>query len=59
MDPPTPLIRRPLWMVPCTDHKNGIDFFMRLAKWPKIDIKECQDLIFKVDFQRQKSLKSS
>ena len=42
----------------CTDHKNGIDFFMRLVKWPKIDVKKCQNLILKVDFQRQKSFKS-
>ena len=32
----------------CPDHKNGIDFFMRL-------VKKCQNLISKVDFQRQKS----
>ena len=24
------------WSHDCTDHKNGIDFFMRLVKWPKI-----------------------
>ena len=32
----------------CTDHKNGIDFFMRPFKWPKIDVKKCQNLIFNV-----------
>ena len=42
----------------CTDHKNGIDFFVRLVKWPKIDVKKCQNLIFKVYFQRQKSFES-
>ena len=31
-----------------SDHKNGIDFFMRLVKWPKIDFKKCQNLIFNV-----------
>ena len=31
-----------------TDHKNGIAFFMRLVKWPKIAVKKCQNLIFKV-----------
>ena len=41
-----------------TDHKNGIDFFLRLVKWPKIDVKKCQNLIFKVHFQRQKSFES-
>ena len=46
------------WSHSCTDHKNGIDFFMRLVKWPKIDIKKCQNLIFKVDFQYQKSSES-
>ena len=35
-----------------------IDFFLRLVKWPKIDVKKCQNLIFKVDFQRQKSFES-
>ena len=39
----------------CTDHKNGFDFFMRLVKWPKIALKMCQNLTFKVNFQRQKS----
>ena len=43
------------WSYDCTDCKNGIDFFMRLVKWPKIDVKKCQNLIFKVDFQCQKS----
>ena len=38
------------WSYDCTDHKNDIDFFMRLVKWPKIDVKKCQNLIFKVDF---------
>ena len=33
-------------------------FFMRLVKWPKIDVKKCQNLIFKVDFHHQKSSKS-
>ena len=42
----------------CTDHKNGIDIFMGLVKWPKIDVKKCQNLIFKVDFQHKKSFKS-
>ena len=46
------------WSYDCTDHKSGIDFFMRLVKWPKIDVKKCQNLIFKVDFQHQKSFKS-
>ena len=46
------------WSYDCNDHKNGIDFFMRLVKWPKIDVKVCQNLIFKVDFQRQKSVES-
>ena len=26
----------------CTDHKNGIDFLVRLDKWPKIAAKKCQ-----------------
>ena len=42
------------WRYDCTDHKNGFDFFMRLVKWPKIAVKKCQNLIFKVNFQRQK-----
>ena len=42
------------WSHSYTDHKNGIDFFMRLVKWPKIAVKKCQNLIFKVNFQRQK-----
>ena len=41
-----------------TDCKNGFDFFMRLTKWPKIAVKKCQNLIFKVNFQRQKSSES-
>ena len=28
---------------------------MRLIKWPKIAIKKCQNLFFKVNFQHQKS----
>ena len=39
-------------------HKNAFDFFMRLVKWPKIAVKKCQNLIFKVNFQRQKSPES-
>ena len=46
------------WGCDSTDHKNGIEFFLRLVKWPKIDVKKCQNLIFKVDFQRQKSFES-
>ena len=46
------------WSYDCTDKKKGIDFFTRLVKWPKIDVKKCQNLIFKVDFQRQKSFES-
>ena len=46
------------WSYDCTDCKTGIDFFMRLVKWPKIAVKKCQNLIFKVNFQRQKSSKS-
>ena len=30
--------------------KKGIDFFTRLVKWPKIDVKKSQNLIFKGDF---------
>ena len=41
-----------------TDRKNGFDFFMRLTKWPKIAVKKCQNLIFKVNFQCQKSSES-
>ena len=42
------------WSYDCTDHKNGIDFFfIRLVKWPKIEFKKCQNLIFKVNFQCQ------
>ena len=39
-------------------NKKGIGFFTRLVKWPKIDVKKCQNLIFKVDFQHQKSFES-
>ena len=46
------------WRYDCTDHKNGFDFFMRIVKWPKIAVKKCQNLIFKVNFQRQKSFQS-
>ena len=46
------------WRYDCTDHKNGFDFFMRLVKWPKIAVKKCQNLIFKVNFQHQKSSES-
>ena len=46
------------WSHSYTDHKNGIDFFMRLVKWPKIAVKKCQNLIFKVNSQRQKSSES-
>ena len=46
------------WSHSYTDHKNGIAFFMRLVKWPKIAVKKCQNLIFKVDFQHQKSFDS-
>ena len=42
------------WRYDCTDQKNGFDFFMRLVKWPKIAVKKCQNLIFKVNFQCQK-----
>ena len=31
--------------------KMVLIFFTRLVKWPKIDVKKCQNLIFKVDFQ--------
>ena len=27
------------WIHDYTDHKNGIDFFMRLVKWPRIAVK--------------------
>ena len=37
-----------------TYHKNELDFFMILVKWPKIAVKKCQNLVFKVNFQRQK-----
>ena len=43
------------WRYDCTDHKNGFDFFMRLVKWPKIAVKKCQNFIFNVNFQLQKS----
>jgi hypothetical protein len=46
------------WSHSRTDHKNGIDFFIRLVKVPKIAVKKCQNLIFKVDFQRQKPSES-
>ena len=46
------------WRYDCTVQKNGFDFFMRLVKWPKIAVKKCQNLIFKVNFQRQKSPES-
>ena len=46
------------WSYDCTDHKNDIDFFMRLVKWPKIDVKKCENLIFKADFKCQKSSES-
>ena len=42
----------------CTDQKNGFEFFMRFVKWPKIDVKKCQNPIFKVDFQCPKSSES-
>ena len=32
--------------------------FSWLVKWPKIAVKKCQNLIFKVNFQRQKSPES-
>ena len=32
------------WSYDCTDHKNDIDFFMRLVKWPKIAVKKSQIL---------------
>ena len=28
----------------CTDHRNDIGFFMRLAKWPKIAVKKSQKI---------------
>ena len=46
------------WRYDCTDHKNEFDFFIRLVKRPKIAVKKCQNLIFKVNFQRQKSFES-
>ena len=30
------------WSHDCTDHKNGIGFFLRLVKWPKIAVKKSQ-----------------
>ena len=30
------------WSHDCTDHENGIGFFMRLFKWPKIAVKKSQ-----------------
>ena len=42
------------WSYDYPDHKNGIDFFMRHVKWPKIkDVKMCQNLIFNIDFNVQ------
>ena len=38
--------------------KTVLIFFMRLVKWPKIAVTKCQNLIFKVNFQGQKSSKS-
>ena len=46
------------WRYDYADHKNEFDFFMRLVKWPKIAVKKCQNLNFKVGFQRQKSSES-
>ena len=46
------------WRYDCPDHKNGLYFFSRLVKWPKIAVKKCQNLIFKVNFQCQKSSES-
>ena len=46
------------WRYDSTDHKNEFYFFMRLVKRPKIAVKKCQNLIFKVNFQRQKSSES-
>ena len=37
------------WSHDCTDHNNDNDFFMRLDKWLKIDVKKCQNLIFIVE----------
>ena len=42
------------WRYDFTDCENGFVFSMRLVKWPKIAVKKCQNLIFKVNFQRQK-----
>ena len=36
----------------------SMEFDKKPFKWPKIDVKKWQNLIFKVDFQRQKSFKS-
>ena len=30
------------WRHYCTDYKNDLDFFLRLAKWPKIAVKKSQ-----------------
>ena len=38
-----------------TDYKNDLNFFLRLVKWPKIAVKKCQNLIFKVNFQLQQA----
>ena len=46
------------WRYDWTDHKSAIDFFMRLVKWLQIAVKKCQNLMFKVNFQCQKSLES-
>ena len=46
------------WRYDCPDHKKGFDFFMRLVKRPKTAVKKCQNLIFKVNFQRRKSSES-
>ena len=46
------------WRYDCSDRKNGFEFFMRHVKWPKIAVKKCLNLIFKVNFQRQKSSES-
>ena len=31
------------WSHYCTDYKNGLDFFFRLVKWPKIAVKKSQN----------------
>ena len=30
------------WRHYCTDYKNGLDFFLRLAKWQKIAVEKSQ-----------------